>query len=152
MAVGSVAGALFAAGRARPTRGLLLAAVGLLGAASLAGAAAPTLAWELLVLPVIGAAVIVFLSSSNATLQLAAAPRLRGRVMALHGMIFLGATPFGSLIAAWLADAFGPRAPRVTGAAACLLAAGTGAVLLRRARAADATEPVVEEARERSAA
>jgi MFS family permease len=151
MAVGSVAGALYAAARARPTRRLLLAAVGLLGAGTLAGAAAPTLGWELLALPVMGAAMIVFLSSSNATLQLASAPRLRGRVMALHGMVFLGSVPFGSLLAAWLGEALGPRAPLSIGGVTCLLAAAVGLSMLRRARVA-ATEPLPEEAPARTAA
>jgi MFS family permease len=146
MAVGSIAGALFAAGRARPTPQLLLAAVGIFGVGSLAGSLAPTLPWELVALPVMGAAIIAFLSTANATLQLGATPRLRGRVLALHGIIFLGSAPFGGLLTAWLADAFGPRSPFAVGGAVCLGSAAAGWLVLRRRRARSAAAPPASEA------
>ena len=48
---------------------------------------------------------------------------MRGRVMALYSIVFLGSTPIGAPLVGWLADAAGPRAGLVAGAAAALLAA-----------------------------
>jgi MFS family permease len=111
MAAGSVVGALVTAGRQRPTRALLLGAGGAFGLLSLAAAAAPTLGWELVVLAPVGAAVVMFLATANATLQLHADPAMRGRVMALYGVVFLGSTPVGGALSGWLAEAFGVRSP-----------------------------------------
>jgi MFS family permease len=111
MSAGSVAGALIAAGRQRPTRALLLGAAGAFGLLSLASAAAPTLGWELVVLVPVGAAMITFLSTANALLQLNSDPAMRGRVMALYGVVFLGTAPIGGALAGWLAEILGARAP-----------------------------------------
>ena len=58
----------------------------------------PTIGAMILWLPLVGAASIAFISTSNTTLQLAAAPEMRGRVMALYSVAFLGSTPVGEPI------------------------------------------------------
>src|SRR5690606_15850163 len=58
------------------------------------------------------------------TLQLRADPSMRGRVMALYSIVFLGSTPIGSPIVGWLAEHLGPRAGLVMGSLAALVAAG----------------------------
>ena len=109
MGVGSLAGALVMARQQRPSpRGLAFAAVGF-GVVSMAVAVVPTLWFELVVLVPCGLASAVFMITGNSTLQLTSRPEMRGRVMALYGIVFLGGTPFGAPIAGWVADHFGPR-------------------------------------------
>jgi MFS family permease len=110
-----------------------------------AAAAAPTLPLELLALTLVGAASVGFLAKGNSSLQLAASPSMRGRVMALWGVAFLGSTPIGGPIAGAVSEQFGGRAGLALGAASCLVAAGFGALKLRRlepATPADATAPI----------
>ena len=70
-----------------------------------------------------GATSIGFLSRGNATLQLATAPEMRGRVMALWAVAFLGSTPIGGPLTGWLSEAIDPRAGLVLAGAAGLVAA-----------------------------
>ncbi len=79
-----------------------------------------------------GAASVGFLAKGNSSLQLASSPSMRGRVMALWAVAFLGSTPIGGPIAGAVSEQFGGRAGLALGAAACLLAAGLGALVLRR--------------------
>lgn len=85
-------------------------------------------------LTLVGAASVQFLSLGNATLQLSAAPEMRGRVMALWSVAFLGSTPIGGPIAGAVADTFGGRAGLVLGGVACLVAAAGGGLVLRGMR------------------
>jgi MFS family permease len=135
MAAGSVVGALAAARRSRPSPALLLGSVAVFGVLSVAAAAAPTLALEMVVLAPLGLASIAFLATANSTVQLGSSPELRGRVMALYGLVFLGSTPLGGLLAGWMADRFGPRSIMLLAGVSSLVAAGVAAVLMRRRRA-----------------
>jgi len=85
----------------------------------------------LLLLPM-GAAAVLFVSTTNAMLQLNAAPAMRGRVMALWAMLFLGSTPIGAPIAGLLASAVGARWAVALGGLATLAAGVGGAWALRR--------------------
>ena len=80
----------------------------------------------------VGACSIAFLTTGNATVQLAAPPGMRGRVTALWTTAFVGSTPLGALIVGALADELGGRATLFLGAAATIAAAICGAVVLRR--------------------
>jgi MFS family permease len=132
MAAGAVLGALVAAGRARPSRGMLVGAALGLGVFILAVGAAPTLPLAMVALVVVGFCTIAFLSTANASLQLSAAGEMRGRVMAVYGTMLVGAIPVGGFVTGVMAEAFGPRAPLWLGGAGCLAAAAIGFVLLRR--------------------
>jgi MFS family permease len=140
MAVGSVVGALGVARRARPTRRLQLGAATAFGLSAILAAAAPSVASELVALCLLGGTSIVFLSTCNSTLQLSASGPMRGRVMALYGLLFLGTTPLGSLLVGWLAEHYGPRSGLVLAGAGALAAAAVAAAsdALRRRQAADA--------------
>lgn len=142
MGLGAVAGGLAFAGRRGGTglRPLTRAAVAF-GASMLLLAAAPTTALAVAALVVVGAASIAFLSTGNSTLQLAAEPRFRGRVMALWAVAFLGSTPIGAPIVGAISEHVSPRGGLVIGALACLLAAGLGALALARERDRRPTEP-----------
>jgi len=134
MGVGALAGALLAAGRARPSRRVLVASTLAFGVFSLAVAAAPGFRSGLLVLLPMGAAAVLFISTTNAMLQLNAAPEMRGRVMALWAMLFLGSTPIGAPIAGLLVRGVGVRWAIAFGGLATLAAAVGGAWALRRGR------------------
>jgi len=89
----------------------------------LAGAAAPTLPLQIAELVPLGMVTVTFAAGVNSTLQLAVAPHMRGRVMALYSVVFLGSTPIGAPLVGWLAGELGPRAGLVVGASAALVAA-----------------------------
>jgi MFS family permease len=132
MGVGSVSGALAAGARGRVTPRLLVAAAAAFGTAELLVAIAPTLPLQLAALVPLGAASVTFAAGVNSSLQLAVEPEMRGRVMALYSVVFLGSTPIGAPLVGWLAQAAGPRAGLWAGAAAALLAAAAARVALRR--------------------
>ena len=93
------------------------------GPSALIAAAAPTLPLEAIALVPLGAASVTFAAGINSSLQLAADPAMRGRVMALYSVVFLGSTPIGGPIAGWLSQAIDPRAALVLAGAAGLIAA-----------------------------
>ena len=120
MGGGAVVGGLISAARARPrARALCLAAIGW-GIAILAAAVAPSFALELAALVFVGYGSITFNSLAKTTLQLAAKPEMRGRVMALWALAWLGSTPIGGPIVGWAGQAFGARWALVIGGVATL--------------------------------
>jgi MFS family permease len=130
MAIGSVLAGLVIAARGRTgTRGLVIAAAGygvLLTFATLA----PNLPLELFALMLAGGTSVSFMSTGNATMQLASAPEMRGRVMALWFVGFQGSTPIGAPIVGAVMATFGPRSGLGLGAATCFVAAAGGALAL----------------------
>ena len=115
MGAGAVVGGLISAARSRPrARALCVAAVGW-GIAILAAAAAPSLPLELAALVFVGYGSITFNSLAKTTLQLAARPEMRGRVMALWALAWLGSTPIGGPIVGWVGQVTGPRLALVVG-------------------------------------
>jgi MFS family permease len=109
MGVGAVGGGLISAARSRPrARSLCVAAIGW-GIAITAAAVAPTLPLELAALVFVGYGSITFNSYAKTTLQLAADPTMRGRVMALWALAWLGSTPIGGPLVGWIAQDAGPR-------------------------------------------
>lgn len=133
MGAGAVVGGLAVAARGRTGLGSLVAMAAAFGVAMLAVALAPNLVVALIGMTLVGATSVAFLSTGNSTLQLAAEPHMRGRVMALWAVAFLGSTPIGGPIAGVVSQEFGGRAGLALGAIACLVAAAAGAVAARRA-------------------
>lgn len=132
MGVGALVGGLVVATRRRTgLRPLVIGATGF-GVVILAAAVAPTLPLELVALFGVGAGSISFLAVGNATLQLSAAPSMRGRVMALWAVAFLGSTPIGGPIAGFVAEHAGGRWALAMGALACFAAASLGLAVIRR--------------------
>jgi MFS family permease len=123
MGVGSVAGALVTGARGRTGPRLIAGAALAFGAAALLAAAAPGLVVEILALTLLGAAAVTFAATINSSLQLAVAPHMRGRVMALYSVVFLGSTPIGGPLAGWLSQAYDPRLALLLAAASGLTAA-----------------------------
>jgi len=133
MGVGSVGGALAAGARGRVSPKLLVGSSLLFGFAMLLAAGAPTLELQILALVPLGAASVTFAAGVNSTLQVAVEPAMRGRVMALYSIVFLGSTPIGAPLVGWLAGAAGPRAGLLAGALAALLAGVAAWVWFARA-------------------
>jgi MFS family permease len=127
MGAGSVLGALATGARGRVTPALLVLSAALFGVAELAAGLAPTLAVQLAVLVPLGAASVTFAAGVNSSLQLSAADGMRGRVMALYAVVFLGSTAIGAPLIGWLAEVAGPRSGLFAGAIAALLTAAWAA-------------------------
>jgi MFS family permease len=138
MGVGAIFGGLYTAARGRTGVRPMVVSSAVFGVVLLVASVAPTLPLELGALLIVGAASVSFLSKGNSSLQLAAAPQMRGRVMALWAVAFLGSTPIGGPIAGAVSEYFGARWGLVLGAGACLLAAAFGALVLRRVARSDA--------------
>lgn len=109
MGAGSLIGALAMARGARPSPIRLVRSASALGVVSVAAAVMPSLPSALGAMVILGFVGIVFMITANTTLQLTARPEMRGRVMALYSVVFLGGTPVGAPIAGWTAERFGPR-------------------------------------------
>jgi MFS family permease len=134
MAVGTLAGALFAAGRQNPGVASLLAGAGVFGLGCTLAAVAPGYWWFGAALTVIGAASVIFTNGTNSIMQLSTEPAMRGRVMALRVGIALGGTPVGAPIVGWVANHYGPRWALSLGAGAGFTAALVAAYVLTRGK------------------
>jgi MFS family permease len=143
MGIGAVVGGLLVAARGKTgTRPLVLAATAF-GMAMAMATLAPTLAIELLALGLAGGASISFMATGNSTLQLNAAPAMRGRVMSLWFVAFQGSTPIGGPIVGGVMELLGARAGLGLGAITCFAVALCGYAALRAPRRAAPAATVV---------
>ena len=134
MGIGAVCGGLIAAARGRTGLRPLVLAASVFGLAVALAAVAPNLGFELAALAFAGGASITFMSTGNSTLQLTAAPEMRGRVMSLWFVAFQGSTPIGGPLVGVVMGAFGARAGLGLGAVTCLAVAAAGCMTMRRLR------------------
>lgn len=132
MGAGSVAGALLTGARGRADGRLIAGAALAFGLVAALAALMPSLALEIPVLALLGASAVTFAATINSSLQLAVEPQMRGRVMALYSVVFLGSTPIGGPLVGWLSEAYDPRAALLLAASAGLVAAWCGHVALAR--------------------
>ncbi|HVC40640.1 MAG TPA: MFS transporter [Candidatus Saccharimonadales bacterium] len=132
MGVGAVAGGLVTATRGRTgLRPLTLAAAGF-GVAILCAAFSPVLALAFVALAAMGWSSVTFLATGNSTLQLEAAPSMRGRVMALWAVGFMGSTPVGGPLIGWVVAIAGARIGLGVGGLSCFAAAAIGLLAMTR--------------------
>jgi MFS family permease len=134
MAIGTVAGALLAARRAKPGIAALFAGAAIFGAGCALAAIAPSYGLFSLALVVIGVSAQTVTTTTNSTMQLSTEPAMRGRVMAIFLAIALGGTPLGAPVVGWVADTFGPRWALGVAAASGLAAAIVGIRYLAKYR------------------
>ncbi|MEV8597966.1 MFS transporter [Streptomyces sp. NPDC052012] len=132
MAVGSVAGALLAARRGTARLRLLILAALAFGALEIVAAVSPELwMFALLMIP-IGLFAMTVNVTTNTTIQMSTDPAVRGRVMALYMMVFLGGSPVGAPIVGWITDTYGARAGLAVGGAVAVTAAAVIGLILAR--------------------
>jgi len=131
MSIGSVVGALTIARRTHADTAFLSHCTIALGVAMVLLAVAPVTAVAYLAVIPVGITSVMVISGSNAVVQLGTDPAMRGRVLALLAVVFLGSTPVGGPISGWISEEFGARWALGLGAATSLLA---GSLTLRALR------------------
>jgi MFS family permease len=130
-AIGSLMGALYTARRRSiEVHDVIIASAGF-GVAMLVLAASPNLAIAFPIGMAVGWTSIAFMTASTAIVQVRADPAMRGRVLALQAIVFLGSTPIGGPLLGAICDAWGPRSGLVVGGAAALGAAAFGSIAMR---------------------
>jgi MFS family permease len=134
MGAGAVLGGLFTATRGRTGLRPLTIGAAIFGVAMLFASLSPLLGVEYVALALVGWGSVSFLATGNSTLQITSAPSMRGRVMALWAVAFLGSTPIGGPVIGWVIAAAGARVGLGVGAFSCLAAAGIGLVAISRIR------------------
>ncbi|MEP7053614.1 MAG: MFS transporter [Actinomycetota bacterium] len=133
-AIGSLVGGIVVAGMRKPTVRMLGIGAAAFGVVLAAYGGAPTyLLWVTVAFPV-GFITAVYTTMVLQLLQQASQPDMLGRVMALYNIAFLGTTPLGALLVAWLAGSFNARAPFLAGGSVVLLTSAATLALATRAR------------------
>jgi predicted MFS family arabinose efflux permease len=134
MAVGSVTGALLAAGREKPRMALLMAASLAFGVSLTIAALMPSYRLFAVALFFVGLSTQTFTTTAHSAAQLWSEPHLRGRVIALVLAVSAGSTPLGAPLLGMVANVFGPRWSIVAGASSGFVAAVVGGLALVRRR------------------
>ena len=123
MSAGAVTGALLIARRSDADTAYLAKAALWLGGLMVALALAPTLWLAVLVIVPVGGATVLLVAGTNTLVQLRADPSMRGRVLALTAVVFLGSTPIGGPIAGYVSEQLGARYGVLLGAVSCIVTA-----------------------------
>jgi MFS family permease len=144
LAVGACVGAVLATRRrTRPSLLFLLLAALSFGLLEMIAGSMPGFGGTALVLVLVGLAMLTFTTAANSSVQLGVEATMRGRVMALYLMCFLGGTPLGAPIVGWVASTVGPRWGMIGGGLVCMaVAVGLAVYLVRQGllRLADVTD------------
>ena len=109
LALGSLTGSLAAARRGAPRIRLVVMAALAFGAAGVTAAVMPTYITFVIALPLVGIGALTLINAAQSYLQLNTEPALRGRVMGIYTLLFMGGTPLGSPLVGWVAETFGAR-------------------------------------------
>jgi MFS family permease len=137
LAVGSSAGALLAASGARPRQRVIIASAAAFGLLQAAAAVMPGIVAFLPVIAAMGFVNLVFQAMANSSIQLSVDAGMRGRVMGLYMLVFIGGTPIGAPLVGALTSHYGPRAGMaMCGIIPALAALAAAAALRARARRA----------------
>lgn len=141
LSVGSVIGSLLAARRTSIELPHVVLGAAAMGCGMCLLAGMPTLYLVFPAALILGVTWSSFVTTSTAILQLRAEPSMRGRVIALQSMVFMGSTPIGGPMIGWASQQFGPRVGIAIGGASCLVAALFGVTAGRRTATARAAAP-----------
>jgi len=135
LAIGACVGAVLATRRTRrPTQLFLLGTAVVFAVLEIGAGVMPGFDSTALLLVPTGLVMLTFTTAANASVQLGVEPIMRGRVMALYLVCFMGGTPFGAPIIGWVAGAFGPRWGLIGGGLICLIATLSLATVIARRR------------------
>lgn len=135
LAIGSLAGALLAAGRKRPRLRFVVGAGLVFAMAQIASGLMPTYISYAAVLPLVGLAVLTTITTANALIQMTSAPAMRGRVVSLYLMVFIGSGPLGNPLIGAIGEHMGPRwALVISGLAAGIGVSAAGLAYARMRR------------------
>jgi MFS family permease len=134
LGIGAVAGAMgvASAGLRRPPMTMVLVAAGLVSLGVMSLALVPTFAVAVGVLMVTGVAQVVFTSSVQSTVQVTVPDAMRGRMMSLYVLVFVGVSPFGAFLIGTVAETAGIATACVVGGGAGLAAVLVLAAAWRR--------------------
>lgn len=152
LGLGAVLGALISASALRVTLSGLVFTCAVFGLANLAAAVAPNLPIMMGLLVIVGSSNIAFNTVARTLLQLGSDRSMHGRVMAIHGLVFLGSTPLGAPLLGVVCAVASPRYGLLTAGVLSLLPAVLVLHLQRRrgadsARSADGPDPSVADTR-----
>ncbi len=131
MAVGSLTGSLLAARRGRTRPGFVLAAAAVFAVVEIGLALMPTWWSYALALVPVGVAALTVITAANTYVQTSVVPEVRGRVLSLYLMLFMGGGPIGAPTVGWIAETFGARWSLAGGGLLALLFTGAAALVLR---------------------
>ena len=134
LAVGSLAGSLIAARRVRVRHRMVAGAAILFGLLEIAAGLMPSYLTFALICPLLGLTALTMITSANAFVQLHTDPGMRGRVMALYMMIFIGGTPVGAPMIGWVGEVYGARWTLLVGGALTVLGTVLASLLYLRSR------------------
>jgi MFS family permease len=109
MAVGSLTGSLLAARRVRVRQRLIVIAALVFAVLEIVAGAMPSYVAFALLTPLLGISALTMITAANTYVQLNTDPGMRGRVMALYMMIFIGGTPLGAPLIGWIGEVAGAR-------------------------------------------
>jgi MFS family permease len=133
-AFGALGGALIAARRARPTLSLLVATAFAFSVFEIISGLMPDFLAFLIMLVPTGLTLLTLTTAANSTMQLGTTAAMRGRVMGLYMLVFLGGTPLGSPLCGWVAELFGPRMSIISGGVISVIATVVVGLMLTRRR------------------
>jgi MFS family permease len=142
MGAGAVIGGLWTAARGKTGSRALTRAAIVFGICMTFASFAPFLGIEFVAIAVVGFASVTFLAMANSTLQLNTEPQMRGRVMALWAVAFMGSTPIGGPLIGWITSSAGARVGLGVGAASCFAAGLIGWLALRHMHSREKVLPV----------
>ena len=134
LAIGSLAGALLAARRSHPRLRFIVGAGLVFSVAQMVSGLMPTYWSYAAVLPLVGISVLTTATTANALIQMTSAPSMRGRVVSLYLMVFLGSVPLGAPIIGWFGEHLGGRAALVISGATVGLGIGVAGLAYARVR------------------
>ena len=134
MAVGSLTGSLVAASRERVRQRLVIGAALTFAVVEIASGLMPSYLTFALMTPLVGLSALTLITAANAFMQLHTDEGMRGRVMALYMMIFIGGTPLGAPLIGWIGEEFGARWTLIFGGVATALGVSLASLWFAHAR------------------
>ena len=134
MAVGSLTGSLVAAGRKQVRHRLVIGAALAFAMVEIASGLMPSYLTFALMTPLLGLSALTMITAANAFMQLHTDEGMRGRVMALYMMIFIGGTPLGAPLIGWIGEEFGARWTLIVGGLVTALGVSLASLWFARVR------------------